>query len=65
MLAEYLQHIRQQPDPGPEEDEANDIERRGLLFAVIGQMQVYHQQAGNPNRDVHEKDESPVKVSDD
>ena len=37
----------------------------GSLFAIIGQMQIDHQQTDEADRNIHEKDESPMKVSDD
>ena len=64
MFAEYLQHIRQQRDAGAKEDEADNIEGIGL-FAVVRQMQIDHEQTDEADRKVHEKDDSPVKISDD
>ena len=65
MFPEYFQHVGQQGDPGTEEDEPNDIERVGVLFAIVRQMEIDHQQTEDADRDIHEKDEPPVKVSDD
>ncbi len=35
------------------------------MFAVVRQMPVDHVQANQPDRNIHEENESPVKVSDD
>src|ERR1035441_3188360 len=64
MFTEYLQYIRQQRDAGAKEDEAYGIERIGL-FAVVRQMQIDHAQTDEADRKVHEKDDSPMKISDD
>ena len=65
MIAEYLQDIRQQCDAGTEQDEPDDIERLRILLAVIGQMQVDQNQAGNSNWQIHKKYEAPMEVCDD
>ena len=65
MFTEYLQHVRQQRDAGAEEDEPDHIERMGLLFAVVRQMEIDHQQTEDADRNIHEKDDSPVKIADD
>jgi len=36
MFTEYLQHVGQQRNTGTEEDEADNIEQMGVLFAVVG-----------------------------
>ena len=36
-----------------------------VRLAVVRQMQIDHQQTDQADRNIHEKDESPVKVSDD
>jgi hypothetical protein len=64
MFAKYLQHIGQQRNTGPEQDQSRHIEGVGA-FAVIRQVQVDQQQAGQTNRNIHEENEPPVKVSDD
>ena len=35
------------------------------MFAVVRQVQVNHEQTGEANRNIHEENKSPVKVSDD
>src|SRR5579872_3972016 len=65
MIAEYLQHIRQQSDAGTEENEANDVERLRVLCAIVRQMQMDQCQTDYSDRQVHEKYEPPVEVSDD
>ncbi len=64
MFAEDLQHIGQQRDAGAKENEADEIERI-RFFAVIGQMQIDQDQAGEADGKIHEEDDPPVKVSDD
>jgi len=44
---------------------ATEYERVGALFAVVRQMQIDQNQTGQADRNVEEKDEPPVKVSDD
>src|SRR5271163_2002163 len=64
MFPEYLEHIGEQCYARTEEDEASNIERMSAL-AVIGEMQIDEQQAGEADRDIHEEDEAPMQVSDD
>ena len=65
VIAEDLQHIGQQGDARAEQDKPDDIERLGVFFAIIGKMQINQDQAGDPDRQIGEKDESPVEISDD
>jgi hypothetical protein len=65
VFAEDFEHIGQQRDAGAEEDEADGVERMGLLFAVVGQMQVDHDQADEADGNVEEEDDAPVEVADD
>src|SRR6202789_1264039 len=65
MLAEYLQHVRQQCDSGTEEDESDNIEGMCLLFAVVGQMDVDEDQTCQSNGNIEEENEAPVKITDD
>src|ERR1017187_1653517 len=65
MFAEDLQYIRQQSDAGAEENESDDIKRVGLLFAVVGQMQMDEDQACEADGDIEEEDEAPVQIADD
>src|ERR1700686_4785931 len=64
MLAEYLQHVRQQRNAGAKQDQADRIERIGL-FAIVRQMQIDQTQPDEPDWEVDEKDDSPMKISDD
>jgi hypothetical protein len=34
----------------------------GVLFAIVGQMEIDHQQTEDPDRYIQEKDKPPVKV---
>ena len=65
MLAEYLQHIRQQRHAGAEENEPDNVERLRILFAIVRQMQINQKQAGNSDWKIHKKYKSPLQVSDD
>ena len=65
MLAEYLQHIRQQSDPRTEQDESDNIERRGPLFAVVRQMQINEDQTRDSNWNIKEENDAPLKIADD
>src|ERR1700676_1854117 len=65
MFAENLQHVRQQRDSGTKQNEPDNIERLGIFLAVVGQMQIHHQQTDEPYRNVHEKNKSPVQVAND
>ncbi len=65
VLAEYLEHIRQQCDPATEQDQADDIERVAFFRAIVGQMQVDEDQTGQPDGNVEKENEAPVKVADD
>ena len=40
VLAEHFQHIGKQRDAGAEQDQADDVERIGVLFAIVGQMPI-------------------------
>ena len=51
--------------PEPNRIKPGDIQRMGMLLAVIRQMQIDHVQADQADRDVHEEDDAPVKVADD
>src|SRR5580704_10783307 len=64
VLTKNLKRIRQQRDAGAKENESDNIERDGLFFAIVGHMQIDHQQAQEPNRNIHEENESPMQVSD-
>ena len=65
MFAEDFQHVRQQPDAGAEENESDHVKRMGVLFAVVGQMQIDEDQTCKANWNVEEEDEPPVKVPND
>ena len=65
MFSEYLQHIGEQRDARAEEDEADKIERMGVLFAKVRQMKKDDNQPDHANRDIQEEDDTPVKVADD
>jgi hypothetical protein len=43
----------------------HDVERFRILFAIIGQMQINHNQADDSNWQFHKKYESPMEVGDD
>src|SRR6202000_283287 len=43
----------------------HDIQRMGVLFAIVRQMEVNHHQTEQPDRDIQEKDHPPVKVAHD
>src|ERR1700691_539749 len=64
VLAKHFQHIRKQRDARSEKNQPGYIERIGV-FAVVRQMAVNQVQAKKPNRNIHEENEPPVKVSDD
>ena len=55
MLAKDFQHIGEQRDPGAEKNQADDIKRIGVLFAIVGQMAVDEIQANEADRNVHEE----------
>ena len=65
MLAENLQHVREQRDAGAEQDQADDIETMHAALAKIGQVKIDQHQAGEANGKVDEKDDAPREVSDD
>src|ERR1700722_9612921 len=65
MLAENLQHVRQQRDSRTKQNEPDNIQRLGISLAVVRQVYINHQQTDQANRNVHEKNESPVQVTDD
>ena len=65
MLAKDFEDIREQRDAGAEKNQANDIKRIGVLFAIVWQMAVDEIQADQADRDVYEEDQSPVKIRDD
>ena len=49
----------------PATGDSDDIQRRGALFAKVGQMAVHQVQANEADRNVDEEDHAPVKVLDD
>src|SRR5215469_2372084 len=65
VVAENLEHIREQRNAGAEEDQSDYIEWARSFLDVIRQMQVDQDQADNPDRNVEEEDDSPVEVSHD
>ena len=45
MFAEDFEDIGEQGDAGAEEDEAEQVERRCVLLAIVGQMEIDQDQA--------------------
>src|SRR5439155_22187316 len=58
----HFQHIRQQRDTAAEQDESDDIERMGVLLSIVREMPMDQIQTEQANRQVDEKDDSPMKV---
>jgi hypothetical protein len=65
MIAEYLQDIGQQGDAGAEQDESDNIERMRVVFTVIRQMQIHENQTDEPDGNIEEEDDAPMKIADD
>ncbi len=65
MFAEHFEHIGQERNTGAEEDEADDVERMSLFFAVVGQMQIDHDQADEANGNIEKENDAPMEVTDD
>ncbi len=65
VLAEHLEHIRQQRDAGTEQDEADNVRRMSTTFAVVREIAVHQIQADEADRNVDKKDHAPVEMSDD
>jgi hypothetical protein len=63
VFAKHFQHIRKQGDAGSEKNQPGHIQRIGAL-AVVRQVPVDHIQTGEANRNIHEENKPPVKVSD-
>ena len=55
VLAEYLQHIRQQRHAGTEQNEPDNVERLGIFFAIIRQMQIDQNEAGDADWKIHKE----------
>src|ERR1700685_1597851 len=64
MFSEHLEHVGKQGDARAEEDEPNCVEGMCLL-AIVGQMEIDHNQPDQADRDVEEKDDAPVEIADD
>ncbi len=65
MLAEYLQHIGKKRDAAAEQDEADQIGRLDVGFAIVRQVAIDQDQAGDADGDVEEEDRAPVEIIDD
>ena len=65
VLAEDLEDVGEEGDPRAEEDEADEVERVGLLRVIVGEVAVDEVQAGDPDREIHEEDHPPGEVLDD
>jgi hypothetical protein len=65
VFAKHLQHIGKQRHAGSKKHQPNHIERIGMFFAVVRQMQVDHAQTREANRNIKEEYEAPMKVADD
>jgi len=65
VFAENLEHIGKQRDAGAEKDEAYEIERRGLFLAIVGQMEIDHQQPCYADGNVYEENVSPIEIAKD
>ena len=66
MFTEYLKYIGEQRDARAEQNQTNRIERVDMSSSrKIGQVQIDHQQPRQANRNIYEKNETPVEVSDD
>ena len=65
VFAENLEHIGKQRDAGAERDEAHEIERWGLFLAIVGQMEIDHQQPGYADGNVYEENVSPIEIAKD
>jgi len=59
VLAEDLEHIRQQCDAGTEENKAGNIDWLRSLLPIIRQIQMDQNQAGDPNWQIHKEYEAP------
>ncbi len=65
MLAEDLEHVRQQPDPRPEQNQTRQVEPVGALGPIVGQIAIDEIETQKPDRQVDEEDHPPVEVTDD
>ena len=65
VLAEDFEDVGKQRDSGAEEDEADDVERIGALFAIVGQVAIDEVETDEADRNVDEKNEAPVEIADD
>src|SRR5439155_4214422 len=65
VLTEYFQHVGQQRDAAAEQDESDGIERVGVFFSIVREMSINQIQPEQANRQVDEKDDSPMKVPND
>src|ERR1700678_1179808 len=63
VFAEDFQHIGQQRDAAPEQDEADNVEWRRFCFAIIGKMQVDEHQPEKANRHIQKEYRPPMEVS--
>ena len=63
VLPEDFQHVGQQGDTGPKEDQSHRIQRVCLL-PVIRQVQIDENQADQTDGNVEKEDHPPVKIAD-
>ena len=61
MFAKHLQRPRQQRNAAAEIDQPQHIKLGHMLGAVIGQVQIDHDQSDDADRHVHEKDHVPCR----
>ena len=64
VFAEHFEHVRKERDAGAEENEADDVERAGVFFAVVREMPIDQVQAQKANGEIDEEDDAPVKIAD-
>ncbi len=65
MLAEHLEDVGQERDPAAEEGQPHVVELLDALDAIVGQVPVDQEQAGQAERDIEKEDQPPVEVPDD
>ena len=65
MFAKHFQHICQQPDAQAEQNQSAEIERRRIFLPVIGQMAIDKIKTKQADRQVDEKNQPPMKITDD
>ena len=65
MLTKHFQNVRQERDARAKQNQSDRVERMGVGFPIVREMPIDQIQTQQANRQVDEKNDSPMKVAHD